>query len=248
MEAQVKRRELFRLALSFLTVLPVGKDIRWEEGNLLQASLFFPLLGLGLGFLVFLGWQLSLFLTRSPLFSAFLTVFLLVFLTRGLHLDGVADVCDAWVVEKGRKQEVLKDSRIGTFGALGIIFVLGTKVLLLAELRNSWYLLWVPFLGRVAVLELSVFFPPLDARSGLGKELLGRVPRWYFLCWALAGALGMWWWRGAVHLLKIGISFGIIYTLGKLLQKNFGGLNGDMLGMGVETGEILMLFWGRFWP
>ncbi|MGC8777829.1 MAG: adenosylcobinamide-GDP ribazoletransferase [Candidatus Caldatribacteriaceae bacterium] len=244
MEGQVRRGELFRLALGFLTIFPVGE----VQGSLSQASFFFPLVGLFLGLLSLLWWELLLFLTQSPLFSAFCTVFLGVFLTRGLHLDGLADVCDAWVVEKGRQLEVLKDSRLGTFGVLGVVFALGMKVLLLSEIRNPWYILLTPFFGRIGVLELGLFFPPLFPDRGLGKELLGRVPLGFFLFWVGLSALGMGWWQGAGHLLKIGIHFGIIYTLGKWCTERFGGLNGDMLGAGVELGEMLTLLFGWFWP
>lgn len=247
MANQMNRKALFRLALSFLTIFPGGK-ISYLEGDLAQAGFFFPLVGLLLGLGNLIGWEMFLFLTRDPFFSSFLLLSLSIVLTRGLHLDGVADVCDAWMVESSRRREVLKDSRIGTFGLLGVLFFLGMKFFLISQIRNPWYLLWGPFLGRIGVLELAVFFLPLEKNRGLGKEFLGKVPLFFFLFWAFLGGGGMVFWGGGAHLLKIGFTFGIIYTLGKLLEKAFGGLNGDMLGMGIEVGEVITLFWGRFWP
>lgn len=243
----MKRGNPFFLALGFLTVFPVG-SFAVREGDLIRASFFFPLVGFLLGLGSLLGRWLLLHFTQDPFFSGFLTVFLLVFLTRGLHLDGVADVCDAWVVAGERRKAVLKDSRIGTFGVLGVVFVLGAKVFLLAGVRNPWYVVLAPFLGRVGVLELAALFSPLNPEQGLGKELLGRVPFRFFLFWVSVGGVLVGWGRDPGHLLKIGILFGIIYTLGKMLERGFGGLNGDMLGLGIEVGEMLTLCWGRFWP
>lgn len=232
------------MAFGFLTVLPVGK-VEYQEGDLAEASFFFPLVGLFLGVFQFFVWWLILAVSRSFSLAAIFALMCSVSLTRGLHLDGVADTCDAWGVEKERQKEVLKDSRIGTFGVLGVFFVLVLKLVLLAELRHPSYLLWAPLLGRVGVLEVAALFPPLFEGEGLGKELLRKVPIAFFLFWVAAVALLMGWQEGAVHLLKIGIYFGIIYTLGKVFQQHFGGLNGDMLGYIVELGEIVVLFWGR---
>ncbi|NSW76684.1 MAG: adenosylcobinamide-GDP ribazoletransferase [Candidatus Atribacteria bacterium] len=119
------------------------------------------------------------------------------------------------------------------------------KFILLVELRHPSYLLWAPLLGRVGALEVAALFPPLFEGEGLGKELLRKVPIAFFLFWVAVVAFLMGWQEGVLHLLKIGIHFGIIYTLGKVFQRHFGGLNGDMLGCIIELGEIIFLFWGR---
>lgn len=244
MAAEIRIGKCLRLAFGFLTVFPVGK-VEYQEGDLAEVSFFFPLVGLFLGIFQFFIWWLILTASRSFVLAALFTLIFSAFLTRGLHLDGVADVSDAWGVEKERRREVLKDSRIGTFGVLGLVFVLAMKLVLLAELRHPSYLLWAPLLGRVGVLEVAALFPPLFEGEGLGKELLRKVPLAFFLFWVAVVAFLMGWQEGALHLLKIGIHFGIIYTLGKVFQQHFGGLNGDMLGCIIELGEIVVLFWGR---
>ncbi len=243
----MKRKPLFRIAVSFLTILPFSpKD--YEEGDLARAGVFFPLVGMFLGSVNLGIWFLCFSLSRDPVFSSFTALCVWILLTRGLHLDGVSDVCDALAVGREKRQAVLKDSRVGAFGVLGILLFLGWKFLALVGMQNPWYLWIAPVWGRIGVLQLGVFARPLPEGKGLGKEFIGRVPWWSLLLWMVLLGGGMVWWRGGVHVLKIAVSFGIMYTLEKFLSFHFGGLNGDMLGMGIEVGEILTLWWGRFWP
>ncbi|MEN3186341.1 MAG: adenosylcobinamide-GDP ribazoletransferase [Atribacterota bacterium] len=245
MATQIRILKCLRLAFGFLTVFPVGR-VQAEEGELALASFFFPLVGMSLGFIQFWIWWLSFSWTQSLALSAFFGVLVLVIFTGGLHLDGVADVCDAfWVSDRDRRKAVLKDSRLGTFGALGVFLFVILKLILLMETRDFFYFLWAPLLGRLGVLELAALFPPF-AEEGLGKELMGRVSLFFSLFWMAVVGFLMLRFQGVEHLLKIGIHFGIIYLLGMVFKKRFGGLNGDMLGCTIEMGEALVLFLGRF--
>ena len=110
------------LAIQFLTILPVPSPRRCDPEDLGRATAWFPLVGLLLGGLL---WLADLGLT--PLFPRHLTdallVTLLAVLTGGLHLDGLADVCDG-LAARGDKQRFLaamKDSHVGALGAVGLM-------------------------------------------------------------------------------------------------------------------------------
>ncbi|MBC7217690.1 MAG: adenosylcobinamide-GDP ribazoletransferase [Candidatus Caldatribacterium sp.] len=237
---------LLRFAVSFLTPFPVGSG-NYEPGDLAQSAVFFPLVGLGIGALLSFTRSSLLKWTGDSLLAAFVTLFAWILLTRGLHIDGVADVCDALFAPKGKRELILKDPRVGTFGVLGILFVLGAKGVVLARLSGGVFpLLLAPVFGRAVALLFGAFFRALPREErGLAEEFVGRVPKLAFVLWAFGiGGMGFLalGWRGV---LKTALSFGIMFTLGRGMARFFGGLNGDMVGAGIEWGEAIWLFLWR---
>lgn len=238
--------QLFRLSVSFLTLVPLGSG-EYRPGDLAKSALFFPLVGFCIGWALFFVRSFILARTQDTLLSAFVTLFFWVFLTRGLHIDGVADVCDALWAEREKRQSILKDPRVGTFGVLGIAFVLGAKWVLLVRLSEGAFpLVLAPLFGRTVTLLFGAFFrAPLRETPGLAEEFVGRVPRFVFSLWALGIGVLSFFALGWPGVLKTLVSFGIMFTLGKGMARAFGGVNGDVVGAGVEWGEVVWLFlWG----
>ncbi|HQE25859.1 MAG TPA: adenosylcobinamide-GDP ribazoletransferase [Candidatus Atribacteria bacterium] len=239
-----------KIALSFLTIFPVDSG-EYREGDLSRASFFFPVVGTIIGALSALFFYLLYFLSGDSLLSAFGVAFLGIFITRGLHLDGLADSFDALFsgAPQDRKQEILKDPRHGTFGVVGILFLVGAKIFLLGGIEKDplLFLFLAPIAGRAAALQWGAFFHPFPRqRKGLGEEFVGQVPSFYFFLWlVLVGMIGLKL-GGVETLLKIALVFAIIYLLGRELNVIFGGLNGDIIGLGIELAEILILIGGRF--
>ena len=98
---------------------------------------FFPLTGFIIGLLLALGFYLLSSLFPRPL-ALWLTIGLMVILTGGLHLDGFADTIDGLACRgtKERVLEVMRDSRVGAFGVIGLILLIGTKYLALDQLSD----------------------------------------------------------------------------------------------------------------
>lgn len=255
MAAEIKKagKETIRrlkMAWGFLTVFPTDTG-EYKEGDLSRASFFFPAVGAVIGAVNASLFYLLHFLTRDSLLSAFLVTFIWIFLTRGLHLDGLADSFDALFSGAGkeRKQEILKDSHHGTFGVLGILFLVGAKVFLLQGIEKDplLFLFLAPLLGRVAALQWGAFFHPFPrTKKGLGEEFVGRIPSFYFFFWLVVAGIMGFMLGGVETLLKIILVFAIIYPLGNRLSGIFGGLNGNLVGLGIELAEILILAGGRF--
>lgn len=237
---------LFRLSVSFLTPFPLDPG-GYEPKDLARSAVFFPLVGLGIGWMLFLVHSLVFWRTHDSLLSAFASLFLWVLLTRGFHLDGVADVCDALWAPREKRQAILKDPRVGTFGVLGIFFVLSAKGLILARLLGDAFpLVFAPLFGRAVALLFGAFFsPPPREVKGLAEEFVGKVP-WYIFClWALGISIYGFCTLGGSAVLKTLASFGIMFTLGKGMAQAFGGINGDAVGAGIEWGEVVWLFFWR---
>jgi adenosylcobinamide-GDP ribazoletransferase len=224
----------FRAACSFLTRLTPGGMV--SESVLAASPRFFPLVGLGLGGLACLPPALGL-ARNCPAAQALFYLFFLFWATRGLHWDGLADCLDAWGsgARGERFQAILRDSRIGPFGVMGLLFVFASQFVCLDELlcRHSpqtWLtLILVPALGRNAMLALPVFLPP-HAASTLGKLMapgfsLPLALGWLAPLWAAFAAVqGL---RAALVGLLLALLLAGSMTL---LARREGGYNGDFLG------------------
>jgi adenosylcobinamide-GDP ribazoletransferase len=130
-----KQLTIFLTAVMFLTRLPVPKNIDHSEVYLQQSPRYFPLVGMlvaALAVAVFI----VLHLLLSPALAILGMMVAGIFITGAFHEDGFADTCDAfgggWTKEK--ILAIMKDSRLGTYGVAGLIFILAAKFLLLYDL------------------------------------------------------------------------------------------------------------------
>ncbi len=230
----------FVLALSFLSCLcSFTKKI---DDDLLRASVkFFPTVGLVIGFCC----TAPLFFLESYFFlQAWIYLILMFVITRGLHFDGLADLFDAYFSNaKGAKfQEILKDSRVGAFGAISLILAcLGyvISVLYLCEEQEYLLLIITPMLSRANVL-IFVNFNKVNEASYLGKFVdSAKSLKLGFLCLAII-LLGLIF---NVELFNLIIIIGLLtflnYKLSKLSQRE-NGYNGDFLGAIIIMSELII--------
>ncbi|MDL2267794.1 adenosylcobinamide-GDP ribazoletransferase [Desulfovibrio sp. OttesenSCG-928-G15] len=232
----------FLLALSFLTRL--GPAVAADKEALSRSVIYYPLVGGLLGCLLTL--PLAFCLTGLPaLLQAWLYVGLSLWLTRALHLDGLADILDALGSGKhGREfRAVLKDSRTGVFGATGICMALcGQMLCVYLLLQQSLYapLFAAPLLARC----LPIFFTRLTHSSpeaSLGA-ILATAPRQSALALALAlvvlvGPLCMGW---AAFWASLAGVCALLFFLYRISARE-GGYNGDFFGFLISAGELVFL-------
>lgn len=232
------------LAIQFLTILPVPSPKRCEADDLGRSTAWFPLVGLLLGGLLWLA-DLGLMQLFPRHLADALLVTLLALLTGGLHLDGLADVCDGLAArgDKERFLAVMKDSRVGALGVVGL--VLGLLLKYAALLAVPIYLkrpvlLLIPALARFA--QVALLAGSRAARSdGLGNAVLtGLGPAQLLL--ATAATLPLAW----LTLKVVGLAAWLLVTLWALLvrwyfHRRLGGVTGDIAGFVSETGEIVAL-------
>jgi adenosylcobinamide-GDP ribazoletransferase len=165
-------------AFQFLTRLPLGW-LNYRPDALSRSAKFFPLVGLAIG-----GASAGIYLLLSPHLPALLVaLFIVLFttlLTGGLHEDGLADVADAFGGGKNRQQvlEIMKDSRIGSYGALAIVFSIAGRVLLLANLPPSIFIKYAisaEVLCRWTPLPLGAALPAARIDAGQGARIAQRI-------------------------------------------------------------------------
>ncbi|MBN0047327.1 adenosylcobinamide-GDP ribazoletransferase [Streptomyces actuosus] len=243
-----------RFAFGTLTVLPVRVH-RWDREAARGGMLCAPLAGLVVG-AASAGLGLLLFLGAGPLLAAVATAAVPAALTRGLHLDGLADTADG--LGSGKPAEdalrIMKQSDIGPFGVLAVVFVLLAQVAALAQLysgswaRGAFAAAVAATAARLALTLAARGGVPAARPEGLGAAVSGVVPAGAAAgaavavtvvaaaCGAAFGPYGAV--RTAVAVLA---ALAAADLLLRHCVRRFGGVTGDVFGALAETSATVAL-------
>lgn len=237
------------LALSFLTRLPIRSPGQPESsaGDLARAAWAFPLVGLFVGAMAAAVYIIASALGLAPLPSAVLAVCAQLLTIGALHEDGLADVADGFGggESRDRKLEIMRDSRIGTYGVAALVLALTARIgavgSLIDPLPAAAALIAAGAVSRGAIVGLMRWLAPAR-REGLGAGAgrpNGRVTAVAFgLSAASALALGGFW----PMVFALAFSVLVVAALGVIAQRQIGGQTGDVLGAGQQLCEIAVLF------
>jgi adenosylcobinamide-GDP ribazoletransferase len=239
----------FVTAARYLTVLPLPARPARDGTTLGRSAAWFPvvgaLLGLGLGAGDRgLGWLLP------STVAAALTVTGWKLLTGGLHLDGLADSLDGIMGgDPDERLRIMRDSRIGVFGAAGLVLALLLDVTALAELPAGvrWRaLVAAPAIGRAAPPLLARAFRPARA-DGEGARFASGTPAAAAVTAGLL-ALGVAFLAlGPAGIAGLGLAAAAVGGVEGFLTGRLGGFTGDSLGAAVELAELMMLITVAAW-
>ncbi|MFG2289009.1 adenosylcobinamide-GDP ribazoletransferase [Streptomyces sp. NPDC048595] len=247
--------DALRFAFGTLTVLPV-RVARFDRAAARGGMLCAPLAGLVVGLCAAALGGALLLLGGGPLLAAVGTAAVPAVLTRGLHLDGLADTADG--LGSGRPAEdalrIMKQSDIGPFGVITLLFTLLAQVAALSELYAAGWAhgalaaAVAAVTGRGALTLASRAGVPPARPEGLGAAVAGAVPvRAALLCTAVvaagcAGAGAVFGGYGALH---AGLAALAGLGLGELLlghcRRRFGGVTGDVFGALAESAGLAAL-------
>lgn len=238
-----------RMAFGFLTVMPVPQKKEWSDLDFGWSALFYPLTGAVIGALAGCAELLFDRVFEKPL-AAFLTLIVWILLSGALHWDGLADCMDGFGCSASpeRRLEIMKDPKLGTYGAMGVFCALILKWLCIRHLDAGNHILLYAMIGSSArwafFLLLNV---PLANPNGLAAMLKKHCPRLIALYTAplpiLLAAL-----YGPFGLLYPLLNLAVIGMLALTARKKIGGINGDVLGFGIEMAEIVLLLGAQVIP
>jgi adenosylcobinamide-GDP ribazoletransferase len=243
----------FFAAIQFLTVISFPKAYASGEEDLQKSVFFFPVVGLLIGLLIAgFGHAMDAVLPSFP--ACVLIVILLMAISGGLHMDGLADTADGFFSARTRERilDIMKDSRIGVMGAIAVICAILLKVSLLVSLPLSLrpgIILLMPLAGRCAIVVMMTFLPYVRIEGGLASVFVKSHSRlhavWAAFFLMTAGALVAQWMGLAAGVVTL-----VVTALFSLYSfRKIGGYTGDTLGAVCEIAEIIPVLvavaWGR---
>lgn len=240
---------LFFIALQFFTRLPIPAWVGFEASWLQHASRYFPLVGGVVAAIAAGVYWLAAHVLPAPV-AAVLSTAASIYITGAFHEDGFADTCDGLGggLTRERALEIMKDSRIGAYGAIGIVCMLATKLSALASL---------PPRVAVAALFLAHPFSRLAAAAliwkleyvrgeGKAKPLAQRMTNAEFAIAAATCALltavllaAGWIAPGAIAATLLATLAAALW-MGRLFVRRLGGYTGDCLGALQQLAEALV--------
>jgi adenosylcobinamide-GDP ribazoletransferase len=225
-------------AITFMTILPAPRGVA-PSGEIGRAAVWFPLVGLLIGLLLW-GVQWGANHLFDPWLAGVLVTTAWAVSTGALHLDGLADCCDGLLapVSRERRLEILRDPRVGSFGAVGLVLVLLLKAAA-AGVVNPVALLLAPTWARWLLLLAAR--QPQARPDGMGAA---------FAMWLTPGVL-----IGAAvvpvvlavaiiplrSLPALVVALAVCWGVIALAKARLGGVTGDVYGLVVELAEVAVL-------
>ncbi|HRY05659.1 MAG TPA: adenosylcobinamide-GDP ribazoletransferase [Hyphomicrobiaceae bacterium] len=235
------RRDEVRYALLFLTRLPVGHIAQLPP--LAHAAWAFPIVGAVHGLIIGLGYWAAHVLGLSNLVCALLAVLAGVVASGALHEDGLADCVDGfgggWT--RARKLEIMRDSRVGTYGVIALIIALGLRISLYAEISKTYDVLCAAVgLGALTrgFLPLAMALLPAARKDGAAAEAAARLSSSVVGVSAVLSVTIALVLLGPSGLLAIGACLCAMSAMFLVAVRQIGGQTGDVLGAAHVIGEI----------
>ena len=251
----------FLVGLQFLTRIRIVRQTVWTAEDFGRSTRFFPLVGLVLGICYALAAWILVSVLGMRVLTAALLLILPLLLTGGLHADGFMDTADGVFSgrERERKLEIMKDSRVGSFGVVAFVLLMFLQFALLLDMSPPLLVsvfFVMPIIGRMAmVLAVSCF--PYARADGMGKTFADMADRGTVAIAAVTTSvlvipIGLL----ATLALVIGIVFALLFC--RWMTAILGGVTGDVYGAATVLTETIVLavfslassysnVWGLLW-
>lgn len=233
------------LAIQFLTRVPININIETKENSFADSVLWFPAVGLIIG-----AFNALVYLLMAKMLDGVLPIVIAVLanvcITGALHLDGLADTCDGIFSarKKERMLEIMKDSRIGTNGAIAVVFDILIRIAILLSISSDrviWLIFAAPIASRALIpllMKLSVY---ARAEGGMGGLFLGKQSWSRTLIAFAAGMMIVWLTLNALGLAAFAGAMLAILIYRSYVYSKIQGMTGDTIGAGNEIAEIVFL-------
>ena len=234
------------VALMFLTRLPIRSSRPWKDDDLASSIIMFPVVGALLGLTGAGTFALSAALGFPSFLAASVTLCVLILLTGALHEDGLADMADGFGGGRTRddKLRIMRDSKLGSYGALALILGLMLRVGALTSLANPWNvaaaLIAASTLSRAA-MPIAMTIMDQARKEGLaanaGRPHPGRAGLGLIIA-ILIAKLGLPWLHVVIVVVIACLGSALVLILAR---RQIGGITGDVLGALQQIIEIMGL-------
>ena len=235
----------FVTATRFLTRIPIGRDSEAHTG-LATAAWAFPFVGALLGAIGGAAFAAVIAIGLPPFLAALIALGTVILASGALHEDGLADTADG--LGGGTTPEtrltIMRDSRIGAFGTLALIFSILMKASALASFANSWSVAMVLIaaagLSR-GVLPWLMLRLPLASETGVAAAAGSPSRNTAAVAALVGGILSLVCLGPTIGLLALALAAFSAWVGGHLARRQLGGYNGDLLGAIQQAAELLVM-------
>jgi adenosylcobinamide-GDP ribazoletransferase len=234
-----------RIGISLCTRLPIGPTNAIGEGDVARASWTFPIAGLLVGLTGAIAYWLAVRVNVAPLPAAALALAATLLLTGAMHEDGLADTADGLGgATRGKKLEIMRDSRIGTFGACAVAISLMLRWSALADIAEprvvALALICAHVSARAGVPAFMHMVSP--ARTDGLSSSAGQPPFASVITGLLLGIVSLLLAFGPTGaMITVLLLLLVALVLARVAIRQFGGQTGDVLGALEQIGEATVL-------
>jgi len=240
----------FKLALSFLTCLPVNPGDELSETDFRRSFIYFPVIGLGIGLFANAVIDITRGVVQDTGIVAILAVASFAIATRGLHIDGLADTVDGFYGGRDRegRLEIMKDPNTGSFGIAAIVLLLVAQYAAVIVILNerSYEIIPVAFaFSRLSMVLLS-YRAEYPREKGTAKPFVGNITANEVISSTLIAVAAGGYLVGNAVAVFLMLAIAVAVGVRIISYQKIGGITGDVLGAGGEISLALLLMFTPF--
>ncbi len=234
------------LAFQFFTRIPIKREVEFKEENIRRSIFFFPLVGMVIGAIgAFIYYPISV---KNKEVASLFSLLSTVFLTGGLHIDGLSDTFDGFLSNRDKEAtlNIMKDSRIGAYGVLSIVVLLLSKFVILSNFKKGLVMALILSLGNSRLVVSRIITYKKNTRpGGMGELFHNSKPGNNLIIVGLIyiGIISM---INIYNLIPLMVNFLVGELFSAWSYKKIDGMTGDTYGAIIEIGDTVSLlsFWG----
>ena len=243
--------EQFIILIQFMTRIPIPLKISYSEKKFGKSIKFFPLVGLIIGLvLYFTNFLITVYFKNIFYNKTIIAIFLIILeilIVGIIHIDGLADTFDGLFsyAKKEKMLEIMKDSRIGTNGAVVLILYFITKTVLISEIitTNPKYLIIFPIIARLST-PVNAGLSNYARKSGMSNAIISENGIFEAIFSLALSIILVFYIIDIKGIVAISIAFIFIIIFMLNVRKKIDGITGDTMGACLELTSILVLFLG----
>lgn len=233
----------FLIALQFLTILPIKIKSEMKKRDFGKSLLYFPIVGILIGLLLSITAFLFGFL--PDLVTGVLILIVSILITGGIHLDGFADTCDGFYGSRSKDEilKIMRDSRVGVMGAVGVVSILLLKFSLIVSMPQ--YMLWKSLIAMAIFARwtqvLACYTSNYARKEGRAKYFIEYASKKEFLTGAFFTIVLFILLIGLKGIIVFIIALLPMFLLTNYIKKRIDGMTGDTIGAMNEIAETVVL-------
>lgn len=243
--------EQFIILIQFMTRIPIPLKICYSEKKFGKSIKFFPLVGLIIGLILYFANFLIIVYLKNIFYNktiiAIFLIILEILIVGIIHIDGLADTFDGLFsyAKKEKMLEIMKDSRIGTNGAVVLILYFITKTVLISEIitTNPKYLIIFPIIARLST-PVNAGLSNYARKSGMSNAIISENGIFEAIFSLALSIILVFYIIDIKGIITIFIAFIFIIIFMLNVRKKIDGITGDTMGACLELTSILVLFLG----